>query len=355
MRFMLTPPTAYSSQYGGAGFRAGHLRLVLPSDGELYEPTLAFLRACGISVERPSSRSYSAYIPGVPKIDVLFQRTSDITQKVEEGSAELGITGLDRYLELRHEASPVIPVIQDLGYGRCELVLAVPASWLDVSSLSDLGDVALDFRSQGKQLRIATKYPRLLQSFLNRGGINYFSLIQASGSLEAAPMAGYADLIADLTASGVTLRENGLKTLGDGSILSSQACLVGNRKGLKAHPDGLALARELLERIEGYLKGGTFYRLTANVHGDSAESVSVRILSKPDLAGLQGPTISRVYNVDGQDWYSVSLLVRKEGILDAVDHLRSAGARDVAASPVSYLFEHHCQSYRNLVDALEDD
>ena len=80
---MLTPPTAYSSQYGGAGFRAGHLRLVLPSDGELYEPTLAFLRACGISVERPRSRSYSAYIPGVPKIDVLFQRTSDITQKVE--------------------------------------------------------------------------------------------------------------------------------------------------------------------------------------------------------------------------------------------------------------------------------
>ena len=330
------------------------MRLVLPSDGDLHEPTLAFLRACGIPVDRPSTRSYSAYIPGVPGIDVLFQRTADITQKVEEGSADLGITGLDRYLELRHEAGPVVPIIEDLGFGRCELVLAVPDSWLDVSLLSDLGDLALDFRQHGRQLRIATKYPRLLRTFLHHGGINHFSLIQASGSLEAAPMAGYADLIADLTASGVTLRENGLKTLEDGAILRSQACLIGNRAQLKASPIGLGLARELLERMEGHLRGGSFYRLTANVRGDSAELVSSNILSRPELAGLQGPTISRVYNVDEQDWYAVSLLVPKEGILESVDHLREAGGMDIAASQVNYLFKEHCQSYQNLVDSLKE-
>ena len=352
---MISLPKTHNKPHEMAGLREGHLRLALPSDGDLHEPSLAFLRSCGIPVERPSSRSYSAFTPGIPNIDVLFQRTADITQKVEEGSAELGITGLDRYLELRHEASPVSTVIEDLGYGRCELVLAVPASWLDVSSLSDLGDVALDFRRQGKQLRIATKYPRLLRSFLHRNGINHFSLIQASGSLEAAPIAGYADLIADLTASGVTLRENGLKTLDDGTILRSQACLLGNRSCLKPDSAGLALARELLERMESHLRGGSFYRLTANVQGDSAETVSSHILRRPELAGLQGPTISKVYNAEEQDWYSVSLLVRKGGILDAVDHLRDAGAMDIAASPVSYLFEGHCQAYQNLVDTLEDN
>ena len=74
----------------------GKLKLVLPSDGELNEPTLGFMRDCGIPVRRPSARRYTGYIPALPGIDVLFQRTADITQKVEEGSAELGITGLDR-------------------------------------------------------------------------------------------------------------------------------------------------------------------------------------------------------------------------------------------------------------------
>ena len=73
--------------------RAEGLRMVLPSDGDLYEPSLTFLSACGIPVDRPSTRRYTADIPALPSASVLFQRTSDITQKVEEGSAELGITG----------------------------------------------------------------------------------------------------------------------------------------------------------------------------------------------------------------------------------------------------------------------
>jgi ATP phosphoribosyltransferase len=139
------------------------LCLVLPSDGDLHEPTLDFMRACGLSVRRPSARRYTAFIPALPGIEVLFQRTADITQKVEEGSAELGITGLDRFLEYRTSEQQAVPLIEDLGYGRCDFVLAVPDSWLDVTSVDDLADLALEFHEKGKQLRIATKYPRLLR------------------------------------------------------------------------------------------------------------------------------------------------------------------------------------------------
>jgi ATP phosphoribosyltransferase-like protein len=79
--------------------------------------------------------------------------------------------------------------------------------------------------------------------------------------------------------------------------------------------------------------------LTANVPGGSAEEVSFTILARPELSGLRGPTVARVYNVEEQDWYSVSLLVKKERLLEAVDHLRDCGAVDVAASQVSYLFD----------------
>ncbi len=327
-------------------------RLVLPSDGDLYEPSLAFLRGCGIPVDRPSTRRYTASIPALPGATVLFQRAADITQKVEEGSAELGITGLDRVLEYRREGSPAIPIIEDLGFGHCELVLGVPDSWLDVVSMDDLADLAVEFRQEGRQLRIATKYPRLLQRYLYSKGINYFSLVQASGTLEAAPAAGYADLIADISASGTTLRENRLKTLEDGSILVSQACLIGNRELLGASPRSLELSRAMLEIMEGHLRAGSFYRLTANVRGSSPEMVASNIMAKPQLAGLRGPTVSKVYNVEEEDWYAVSLVVPREKLLDAVDHLRQAGGIDVSASQVSYLFKDHCLAYQRLMESI---
>ena len=74
--------------------------MALPSDGELYDSTMEFMQACGLTVSRPNSRRYTGTVPSIPGVEVLFQRSADVSQKVEEGSAELGITGLDRVLEL---------------------------------------------------------------------------------------------------------------------------------------------------------------------------------------------------------------------------------------------------------------
>ena len=324
------------------------VRLVLPSDGELHDPTLQFMRACGLEVRRPSSRRYTGTVPALPGVAVLFQRTADITMKVEEGSAELGITGLDRLIEYRSDEGRVTSIIDDLRFGRCEFVLAVPDSWLDVVSVADLADLALEFHQEGKQLRIATKYPRLLRGYLFQKGINYFTLVPTTGSLEAAPAAGYADLIADITATGTTLRENGLKTLEEGTILVSQACLVANPIELSMSDRALSLARSLAETMESYLRAQPYYRLTANVQGASEQQVSATILARPQLAGLRGPTIARVFNLEEQDWYSVSLLVKKDMLLEAVEHLRDAGALDIAASQLSYLFDGGSKSFRQL-------
>lgn len=324
------------------------MRIALPSDGELYDSTIAFMRACGLTVSRPNSRRYTGTVPAIPGVEVLFQRTADVTQKVEEGSAELGVTGLDRVLEYRNDEARAAVLIEDLEYGRCEFVMAVPDSWMDVTSLSDLADLALEFRQEGKQLRIATKYPRLLRGYLYERGINYFTLVPASGAMEAAPSAGYADLIADLTATGVTLRENQLKQLDEGTILASQACLIANPVLLSVSSEALALARPIVELMEGHLRAEPYYRLTANVRAASAEEVSSTVLARPDLAGLRGPTVARVYNIEEQDWFNVSLLIKKGQLLEAVDHLRDCGAIDVAASQLSYLFDGHSEAYENL-------
>ena len=326
------------------------LRLVIPSDGELYEDTLSFLKDCGLSVRRPSARRYTAYVPALPGIDVLFQRTADITNKLQEGSAEMGITGLDRLLEYRSNDQDVVPLIEDLGYGRCEFVLAVPDAWLDVTSVDDLADLALEFHEKGAQLRIASKYPRLLRQHLFDRGINYFTVVAASGALEAAPTAGYADLIADITATGTTLRENRLKTLDGGTVLSSQACVIGNLTALSASPARLRLARHFIELIEAHLQADPFYRVTANVRGGSPEAVRAMILARAQLAGLRGPTVARVYNVEEESWYSVSLVIPKDQLMETVDHLRNCGGVDIFASQVSYLFQDRSAAYRQLLD-----
>ena len=330
------------------------LRFVLPSDGALYTSTLDFLSACNLKVRRHSARKYTGVIPSLPATTVLFQRTGDVTSKVEDGSADVGITGLDRFLEGRREAGSGIVVIPDLGFGQCELVLAVPSAWLDVTTLSDLADLALEFRRKGRRLRIATKYPNLVQRFLLENGINYFILVLAGGTIEAAPAANFADVIADLTSSGETLKENRLRPLEDGSILVSQACLIANRETIGKSARALEELRRILEMLEGYLQARSHCRLSANIRAESAEEIASRVLAQPHLSGLRGPTVSKMYNVAGEGWYTVNVVVEQDNLLEMIDHLRSVGAADISTSGVGYMFKERCFTYENLLSQLTD-
>ena len=108
------------------------------------------------------------------------------------------------------------------------------------------------------------------------------------------------------------------------------------------------MTRSIVELIEGHLRAEPYYRVTANVRATSPEEVSSTVLARPDLAGLRGPTVARVYNIEEQDWFSVSLLAKKGKLLEVVDHLRNCGGIDVAASQLSYLFDGHSDSYEAL-------
>jgi len=94
-----------------------------------------------------------------------------------------------------------------------------------------LGDIAADFRtSHGRRLRIATKYWRLTRGFFSQQhAIELYRIVESLGATEAAPTAGSADIIVDITSTGATLAANGLKLLSDGIILRSQACLISSR------------------------------------------------------------------------------------------------------------------------------
>lgn len=331
------------------------LRFALPSKGEMETPTLLFLDSCGLRVERPNARQYAASIPSLPGTVVLFQRAADIAGKVEEGSADLGITGYDTVAEHRHESSDLIVVEQSLGYSGCELVLAVPDSWVDISSVADIAEISAEFRDRGRDFRVATKYPRLVRQFFFEKGINHFALVESKGALEAAPLMGYADLIADLTSSGTTLRENRLKLISGGSILRSSACLIGNRRALRQDPEKLALTRLILESFEARQRADRFYSVTANIRGSSPDAVAELVLQQPEYAGMQGPTVARVYSKvsDGATWYAVTIVVERSRLIGAVDHLRACGGTSVTVYAARYVFGDVSRTYQNLLRTLE--
>ncbi len=230
------------------------IRFGIPSDGALHKDTIEFLSDCGLNIVRPNPRSYTGEIVDVTGVIVHFQRAGDITLLVENQSLDLGIAGYDRYMETRDPQIDTNVLIEELGFGNCTLSFAVPEGWLDVSNLADLSEVAIQFRERGLELKIATKFPRLVSRFLVARGVNYFSIVPTSGTLEAAPAMGYADLIVDIISSGNTIKQNKLKTIKGGDVIASQACLIANRSTIETNPKLQTECDMLTNAINSYLK-----------------------------------------------------------------------------------------------------
>lgn len=327
--------------------------LALPSKGAIADPTLSFLQDCGLRVDKPNPRQYTGSIPALPEVDVLFQRVIDVAYKVADGTAQLGVTGIDVVAE--YGSDEIVIVHPDLRFGYCRLVVAVPEAWIDVESMLDLAEVALDFREyHGRNLRVATTYPRNTRQFLHQNGIHHFAVVQAEGAIEAAPTIGHADIIVDLVQTGTTLRENHLKPLADGVIVESQACLIGHRASLMASAETRETARQILEQIDAALAGKAYMQVTVNMRGADPQVLAAQVAANPLTRGLQGPTIAPIYGAAGgaSDWHTVTIIVPGKTLLAAVGYLREIGGVQATVTPVRYLFLEHSPSFAVLEQRL---
>jgi ATP phosphoribosyltransferase len=207
----------------------GALVLALPSKGRLMEESEALLKRAGLPVEKTHGRRYRGRIAGAEEIEVAFLSAGEIARELASGNAHLGITGEDLVRETVAGWETKLAFIAGLGYGRADVVVAVPELWIDVWTMQDLDDVAAGFRARhGRRLRIATKYWNLTQGFFAAHGIALYRVVESLGATEGAAAAGTADLIVDITTTGSTLAANHLKVLEDGLILKSEAKLVAS-------------------------------------------------------------------------------------------------------------------------------
>ena len=207
------------------------LVLAVPSKGRLQQNAEAFFARAGLALIKPrGARDYRGAIAGLDGVEVAYLSAGEITGQLAQGAVHLGVTGEDLVREMIPDADKTVVLIEGLGFGNANVVVAVPQAWIDVRTMADLDDVATSFRHKhDRRLRVATKYVNLTRDFFARHGIIDYRIVESPGATEGAPAAGTAELIVDITTTGATLAANGLKGVEDGVILRAQANLVAAR------------------------------------------------------------------------------------------------------------------------------
>jgi ATP phosphoribosyltransferase len=195
--------------------------------GALFADTLDLLDRLGIDTAdvRANDRRLLFRRAGIVTV-----RPSDVPTYVEAGAADLGITGKDVLME---QSEREVYELADLGYGRCAMILATV----------DGPDPAAEALRRLGVMRVATKYPRVAARHFERTG-RQAEIVEVKGSVELAPLTGLVEAIVDLTATGTTLRENGLVVREEISVCTAR--LIANPV---AHKLKAAAVDRVLERL----------------------------------------------------------------------------------------------------------
>lgn len=274
----------------------GLLKIAIQKNGRLSQPSIELLKACDIEFDNGAGKLKSA-AHNFP-LEVLFLRDDDIPQYIEDGVADVGIVGQNILAE---KASDVMAV-EDLGFGKCRLALAVPRG-LEYGGLASLNGA-----------RIATSYPRTLQTFLTDNNLEC-DIHTISGSVELAPSVGLADAICDLVSSGNTLFTNGLKEVE--TVMESEAVLVCGRQ----LSDRLfRLLQKLSVRIRAVNAARQNKYILLNAPNDKLEDIEKM------LPGMKSPTVMPLAE---PGWSSVHSVINENDYWNVVENLKKAGAEGI--------------------------
>jgi ATP phosphoribosyltransferase len=276
------------------------LKIAIQKSGRLHEDSLRLLKECGIDISNGGNKlkSSAANFP----LEVYFLRDDDIPQYVEDAVADAGIVGENVVYEKKKE----VEVLEQLGFGKCRLSLAVQKN--EVFSRESLN---------GK--RIATSYPVILQEYLDSNRISA-EIHEISGSVEIAPGIGLADAICDLVSSGSTLLMNGLKEAE--TILESQSVLIRNTK---LDAEKLRLLEKLLFRIRSVKKAKNNKYILLNAPNDKLSEIIGL------LPGMKSPT---VLPLASSGWSSVHSVIDENDFWDIIEQLKAAGAQGILVVPI---------------------
>ena len=280
------------------------LRIAVQSKGRLFDDTMNLLTEADIKIS--SGRRTLLVQSGNFPLEVLYLRDDDIPQSVASGVADIGVVGENEFIERNEDAE----IISRLGFSKCRLSLAIPKD--------------IDYRGvnwfNGK--KIATSYPHILKTFLDKEGISA-EIHVITGSVEISPGIGLADGIFDIVSSGSTLVSNNLREVE--VVMQSEALLIGNKNLSK---EKRATLEEMLFRFKAVkdAEDKKYVRMNApKAHLEEIISV---------LPGLKSPTIIPLAD---EDWCSVHTVLDQKRFWEIIGKLKELGAQGILVTPIEKL------------------
>ena len=280
------------------------IKIAVPSKGRISEPSINILEKAGLGLIDKNNRKLISKTFN-EDIEVMFARASDSPEFVNDGVADMGITGVDLIEESESDVSELL----DLRFGQTKLVLAVP----EESNINSVDDITQD-------MKVATEFPVLTKKYFDKKGLD-LKIVKLSGSTEAAPFIGIADLITDLTSTGTTLKMNHLEIID--VILDSTIKLIANHDSLKTKR---GIIEAVSTSINGVLDADRKKLIMMNV--DEADLDNVKKVM-PSMGGL---TISEV--LSEKKTVAVQAVIDEKEVFELVNDLRNAGARDILVVPI---------------------
>ena len=319
------------------------LVLAVPAKGRLQENAESFFARSGLNLIKPrGARDYRGAVAGLDGVEVAYLSASEITSQLAAGSVHLGVTGEDLVREQMPDADKRVVLIEGLGFGYANVVVAVPQAWIDVRTMADIDDVATAFRHHhGRKMRVATKYINLTRDFFASHGIVDYRIVESAGATEGAPAAGSAEMIVDITTTGATLAANALKIVDDGLILRSQANLVAAR-GADWGAEKRELARVILDRIAAQARARAYREVRARFAACDTALVDGAKEKFGVVTPFGGPTSSGM----------LTLHCPPAQVYALTSFLREHGAEAVAVADLDYVFSRDNPLYARLEAGL---
>jgi ATP phosphoribosyltransferase len=275
------------------------LRVAVPNKGQLSDPARDMLREAGYA----AAANTRELVVQDPENDVefFFLRPRDIATYVGRGTLDVGITGEDLLADSGSQATTIL----ELGFAPSTFRLAAPQG--TAKTASDLS---------GK--RIATSYPTILNNWLTEQGLSA-DVVTLDGAVENAVRLGVADAVADVVATGTTLKQAGLEIIGD-PIFKSQSVLISRN-----NIEDQNAVDVFVRRLQGVITARAYVLVDYDIPNTLIDKACVI------TPGIESPTVSSLHD---SAWSAVRAMVPRKQVHAVMDELYDLGARGVIVTDI---------------------
>lgn len=275
------------------------LRVAVPNKGQLSDPARDMLREAGYAAAA-NSRELVVQDPE-NDVEFFFLRPRDIATYVGRGTLDVGITGEDLLADSESQAKTIL----ELGFAPSTFRLAAPLG--TAKAASDLA---------GK--RIATSYPTILNNWLSAQGI-VADVVTLDGAVENAVRLGVADAVADVVATGTTLKQAGLEIIGV-PIFKSQSVLISRN-----NIEDQNAVDVFVRRLQGVITARAYVLVDYDIPNTLiAKACAI-------TPGIESPTVSTLHD---SAWSAVRAMVPRKQVHSVMDELYDLGARGVIVTDI---------------------